>query len=155
MSQPKQDFLDVIAGADIEETYYIWDDTTGDFVDWTLATWQVVMEIRDRSGLLLARLANYGERDGEIALLSGGGLRIFLDGAITATLPITRPYTNSTDPRVAGWRARGVHSFDLVATDTSAGYGGGGYGSGGYGGATGVVSDLIQGSLTVHQPVSA
>lgn len=156
MSQPKQDALSVIAGADLDETFYIWDDTTNDWVDWSDDVWQVRMEIRDRRGELLARLANYGTRDGEITLLSEGRLTIFLAGSVTAGLPITRPYTNSTDPRIAAFRHRGVLFFDLIATATTAGdaYGEGGFGGGVYGGGIDV-SDLVQGSLTVHQPVSA
>lgn len=155
MSSPRQDAIDVIAGADLDETYYVWDDQTGDFVDWGDALWQVRMEVRDRGGQLLARLANFGTRDGEITLLSEGRLKVELDGAFTATLPITRAYTNSTDPRIATFRHRGVLFFDLIATDASGGYGSGVYGGGLYGGGSSDVSDLVQGSLTVHQPVSA
>lgn len=135
MSQPQQDALSVIAGADLEETYYLWDSVTGLWADWSVGTWQAEMTIRDRKGAQLARIANFGTRDGEIYLLNDGALQVTLAAAVTETLPLTRAYTNSTDPRVVGFRHRGVLFFDLTVTET----------------VSSDVSDLANGTLTVHQ----
>jgi hypothetical protein len=136
VSDPKQDSLKVIAGADLDETYSVWDNETGDYVDWTTGTWEVEMVIRARNEQQVARIANFGTRDGEITLLDGGLLRVQLLGVVTAELPYSRVYTNSTDLRVVGWRYRNPLFFDLIAT------------------SGGDVSDLVQGTLTVHQPIS-
>ena len=135
MSDPKQDSLSVIAGTDLVETYYLWDDDTGLPVDWTDGTWQVEMELQDRSGQAYARIANFGSRDGDVTL-SDGELTIELTGEATAALPITRTPLNTTDPRVVAYRHRNPLFFTLVATETT----------------SGDVSDLIVGTLVVHQP---
>jgi hypothetical protein len=138
MPEPQYDALTVIAGTDFDEVYPILDTATGDYVDWTVGTWHVEAEIRDRNEQLLARMANYGTPDGTITLGSGGLLTLHLDASVTAGLPVTRTYTNSTDPRVAAWRARGAHVFDLTATET----------------VSGDVSALVWGQFTVNQPVT-
>jgi hypothetical protein len=138
MPEPQYDALTVIAGTAFDEVFLILDANTGDYVDWTVGTWHVEAEIHDRTGQLLARLANYGSPDGTITLSAGGLLTLHLDAAVTADLPITRTYINSTDPRVAAWRARGAHVFDLTATET----------------VSGDVSGLVWGQITVNEPVT-
>lgn len=134
----KQDHLEVIAGTDLDETYYLTDKTTGTWVDWTVGTWHVECSIRNRDRVLLARIANFGARVGEITLLTEGRARLLLPGSVTAGLPITRTYTNSTDQRLVGWRNRRPLFFDIKATET----------------VSNDVSGPIQGLLTVSQPVS-
>lgn len=138
MSQPQQDALSVIAGADLEEIYFVWDNDTGLWAEWLETSWEAEMTIRDHRGTQVARIANFGIRDGEIALIAGGQLKVTLPAAVTATLPLTRVYTNSTDPRVVSFRHRGVLFFDLIVTET----------------ISGDVSDLVNGTVTVHQAVS-
>jgi len=140
VSEPQYDALSVIAGSDLEETYYVWDNETGTWVDWDDGTYEAEMEIRDRNAKRVARIANFGTRDGEAELLSEGRLKINLPGAFTADMPITRKYTNSTDPRIVAFRHRGTLFFDLIVTET-----------------TGVddISDLVQGTFIVHLPVTA
>lgn len=133
MSEPKQDVLAVIAGTDFDETYYIHDAETGTFVDWTDGTWHVEAEMRDRKGRLVARIANFGTRDGEVTLATEGRLKLNLPAAFTAEMPITHDYTNSTDPRVVTWRHRGTLFFALTATET----------------VSSDVSGLVQGTMTV------
>lgn len=136
MPEPRYDSLTVIQGTDFEEVYQILDYTTGEWADWSEGTWEIAAEIRDHNEQLLARMANYGSPDGDIILADDGLLTLFLPAAFTATLPISRPYTNSTDVRIAGSRARGAYSFTLIATDTD----------------TDDVSGLITGQFTVLQP---
>jgi hypothetical protein len=138
MPEPQYDALTAIAGTDFDEVYWILDTETGEYVDWTDGTWHVEAEIHDRTGQLLARLANYGTHDGTITLGAGGLLTLHLDASVMAGMPVTRTYTNSTDPRVAAWRARGAHVFDLTATET----------------VSGDVSGLVWGQFTVNQPVT-
>jgi hypothetical protein len=136
MSEPQEDHISVVAGADLDVTYDMWDNLTGAPPDWGVGTWEVTCDVRDNRGALLAHLANFGARDGDVYLLDGGKLRLLLAGSFTATLPITRTYVNSTDPRIATFRHRGVLFFTMIATETE----------------SGDVSDPIQGSLTVSQP---
>lgn len=139
MSDPKFDALKVIAGADLDETYQIADITTGEMANWDDGgTYEAELVIRDRTAQQIARIANFGTRDGEITLLSAGKLRLQLAGAFTAEMPWTRVYTNSTDPRVAGWRSIGAHVFDLIVTEIN----------------DNDVSDLVEGKFVVQQPVS-
>lgn len=115
----KQDNLEVTAGEDLDATYYMFDRSTGTFVDWETGTWEVGCDIRDRTGALLARMANFGVgNDGTISLLTEGRLALHLPAAVTADLPVTRPYTNNTDVRVAGRRHRRAHFFDIKAVET-------------------------------------
>lgn len=113
----RQDHISVVAGEDLDETWDIADKATGTWVAWPPDT-EAAAEFRDRDGTLLARSANFGTRDGDINLLSDGQLQVTLPGAITADLPITRPYTNNTDPHVAGRRHRRAHVFDIRITAT-------------------------------------
>lgn len=91
----------------------------GTVFDWTaeLGRWQFDADIRDRSEQILAHLSSTGTRDGDIAGLFNGIIAFDLAALVTADLPITRPYSTDSDPRVAPWRARGAHFFDLVITD--------------------------------------
>lgn len=138
MPEPQQDYWSVIAGTDLDEVYDILDRETGDFVDWNDGSWEVEAVIRDRNGEQVARIANFGTRDGEATLLADGRLQLNLPAAVTAELPITRTYTNSTDPRVAAWKHRGALPFELIATET----------------VTTDVSGLVIGELTVNQSTS-
>ena len=91
----------------------------GTVFDWTAepGRWQFDADIRDGNAQVLASLSSTGVRDGDIAGLSNGVIAFDLPESITVELPITRPYTNSTDPRVTAWRSRRTHFFDLVITD--------------------------------------
>lgn len=135
----KEAELEVVVGEDFDAIFWIADRNTGTFVDWTVGTWQVRADVRDRKGKLLARMANYGTRDGDITLLDEGRLKLHLPASKTSGLPQTRVYTNDTDVRVVGWRHRRPLFFDVKATET-------------------VSSDRsvpIQGRVVVSQPVSA
>lgn len=138
--QPPADYPIIVAGSTWIWRYLAHDDETFDDFNWTATPgrWQVEAEIRDRDEQLLARLANFGSPAGTITLAADGVVELTLPAAVTATLPWTRTYTNSTDPRVAGWRNRGSHAYDLVAIDTT----------------TSERLVLVHGFVTVQQPVT-
>lgn len=117
---PPADYPVIVAGSTWIWRQWAHDDETGQPFNWRedSGRWLVEAEIRDRSGQLLTRLASSGARDGMIQLHGDGELTFILDASVTAELPITRPYTNSTDVRIAGRRHRGAHAFDVIATDT-------------------------------------
>lgn len=118
---PPQIYPVIVAGASFHwETPPFIDVTTGQPFDWTAEPdrWELVAEMRDRTGSLLATFDNIGTpAAGSITAQADGILAFDLHYLYTATLPLTRPYTNSTDPRVSGWHHRGSHAMDLVLTD--------------------------------------
>lgn len=136
--QPPVDYVTIVAGADWDWKQRAIDDDTREDFDWTSGPWHVEAEIRNHNDRLLARLANFGSPDGPITLDAEGMLTFHLDAAVTAGLPITRTYINSTDPRIATWRNRGAHAFDVIATNTS----------------NDTVVPLVSGAATVQQRVT-
>lgn len=91
----------------------------GDIFDWPSYDdrFELTSEIRDRTGTLLASFSSEAGADGTLTGLADGTVAYDLAQEFTEVLPVTRLYTNSTDPRVAGWRHRGAHAIDLVVID--------------------------------------
>lgn len=112
----------IVIGSDWDWKFLFVDDTEVDYFDWMVDDWELTIQLRDRTGQLLATLANFGSPDGTITPLTSGELALNLPGSVTADLPPTRVYINSTDPRIATWRNRGSLFFDLQAVNVTQDY---------------------------------
>lgn len=94
------------------------DTATGkpfDFTAHAAANLQFVTELLDRDGQVLATLNNIGSGDGTISGNADGVLAWDLPAAVVNTLPITREYRSSSDPKT--WRTRHRIVFALAVTD--------------------------------------
>lgn len=128
----------IVQGADWTWKFLAVDSDDSTDFDWTDETWVFSAAIKDRSGSTLATLGNAGGEEGTISGDADGLLTLSLSSTVTASLPLTRQFSNITDPSIATWRSRGNYFFDLRAVCA----------------ALGVDDVLVHGVVTVQEAVT-
>lgn len=118
---PPQTYPVIVAGATWHWEFPFIATATLEPFDWTEepSRWLLKADLRDRRDQRLARFRETGDREGTITGRSDGVVAFDMTAGETSQLPITRTYINTTDPRVAGWRSRGLLFLDLTVTDNT------------------------------------